>query len=170
MIDKLSHGFINSVYDFNDFTLNELICKLAQKMDEVITQANESFNYLDWLKGQGLSDVVINTLLAWKDDGTLDGIINGNVFNELNSKVDNFQEQVNNELQAKKLELDNIVKSMNRCSELHYINSSPDELSILFKCMNGEIVLVDCGEPFSSGGIYNRLKGLGVTKINHFII
>ena len=53
MIDKFSHGFINSVYDFNDFTLNELLCKLAQKMDEVITQSNESFNYLDWLKGQG---------------------------------------------------------------------------------------------------------------------
>ena len=48
MIDKFSCGFINSVYEFNDFTLNELICKLAQKMDEVITQSNESFNYLDW--------------------------------------------------------------------------------------------------------------------------
>ena len=36
MIDKLSCGFINSVYDFNDFTINELLCKLAQKMDEVI--------------------------------------------------------------------------------------------------------------------------------------
>ena len=140
MIDKFSHGFINSVYDFNDFTLNELICKLAQKMDEVITQSNESFNYLDWLKEQGLSDTVIGILLGWKDDGTLDAIINGNVFNELNTKVDTFQEKVNNELQAKKLEIDNIIKGLNRCSELHYINSSPDELSILFKCMNGEIV------------------------------
>ena len=36
--------------------------------------------------------------------------------------------------------------------------------------MNGETVLVDCGESFSSGGVYNRLKALGVTKINHFII
>ena len=170
MIDKLSCGFINSVYNFNDYTLNELICKLAQKMDEVITQANESFNYLDWLKGQGLSDTVINTLLAWKDDGTLDTIINTTIFSELNSKVDTFQEKVNNELETKKLEIDNIINGLNRCSELHFINSSPDESSVLFKCMNGEIVLIDCGEPFSSGSIYNRLKGLGVTKINHFII
>ena len=36
--------------------------------------------------------------------------------------------------------------------------------------MNGETVLIDCGETFSSGGVYNRLKALGVTKINHFII
>ena len=170
MIDKIPCGFINSVYNFNDYTLNELICKLAQKMDEVITQANESFNYLDWLKGQGLSDTVINTLLAWKDDGTLDTIINSNVFNELNTKVDTFQEKVNNELETKKLELDNIIKGLNRCSELHYINNFADESSVLFKCMNGETVLIDCGETFSSGGIYNRLKALGVTKINHFII
>ena len=92
MIDKFYHGFINSVYDFNDFTLNELICKLAQKMDEVITQSNESFSYLDWLKGQGLTDEVINILSAWKDDGTLNNIINGTIFNELNTKVDTFQE------------------------------------------------------------------------------
>ena len=170
MIDKFSRGFVNSVYDFNDFTINELLCKLAQKMDEVITQSNESFNYLDWLKGQGLNDIVIGILLAWKDDGTLDAIINSNVFNELNSKVDSFQEKVNNELETKKLELDNIINGLNRCSELHYINNFADESSVLFKCMNGEIVLIDCGETFSSGGIYNRLKALGVTKINHFII
>ena len=54
MIDKLPYGFLHSFYGFNDYTLNELICKLAQKMDEVITQSNERFNYLEWLKGQGL--------------------------------------------------------------------------------------------------------------------
>ena len=76
MIDKFSHGFINSVYDFNDFTLNELLCKLAQKMDEVITQSNESFNFLEWLKGQGLSDEVIKIMLEWKENGTLETLIN----------------------------------------------------------------------------------------------
>ena len=96
MIDKLPCGFINSVYDFNDYTLNELICKLAQKMDEVITQANESFNYLDWLKGQGLSDEVINTLLAWKEDGTLNTIINENIFNKLNNTINEIGTQLNN--------------------------------------------------------------------------
>ena len=96
MIDKLPYGFINSVYGFNDYTLNELICKIAQKMDEVITQANESFNYLDWLKGQGLSDEVINTFLAWKEDGTFNTIINENIFNGLNNKINEIGTQLGN--------------------------------------------------------------------------
>ena len=88
MIDKLPYGFINSVYGFNDYTLNELICKIAQKMDEVITQSNESFNYLDWLKGQGLSDEVIKIITEWKEDGTLETLINEQLFNGLNTKID----------------------------------------------------------------------------------
>ena len=94
MIDKFSHGFIKSVYDFNDYTLNELLCKLAQKMDEVITQSNESFSYLDWLKGQGLSDEVINVLTEWKDNGTLDVIINGHVFNEINNSINDLTQRI----------------------------------------------------------------------------
>ena len=94
MIDKFSHGFIKSVYDFNDYTLNELMCKLAQKMDEVITQSNESFSYLDWLKGQGLSDEVINVLTEWKDNGTLEVIINGHVFNELSNSINDLTQRI----------------------------------------------------------------------------
>ena len=95
MIDKFSHGFINSVYEFNDYTLNELLWKLAQKMDEVITQSNESFSYLDWLKGQGLSDEVINVLTEWKDNGTLEVIINGHVFNELSNSINEINNSIN---------------------------------------------------------------------------
>lgn len=36
--------------------------------------------------------------------------------------------------------------------------------------MNGETVLIDCGETFSSGGILNKLNSLNVTEIDHFII
>ena len=97
MINKFSHDFINSVYEFNEFTLNELICKLAQKMDEVITQANESFNYLEWLKKQGLSDEVIKIMLEWKENGSLETLINDVLFQNIqndigaiNSKLDNI--------------------------------------------------------------------------------
>ena len=101
MIDKLPYGFINSVYGFNDYTLNELICKIAQKMDEVITQSNESFNYLDWLKGQGLSDEVIKIMLEWKENGTFETLINEQLFNGLNTKIDNSINEINEQLNTK---------------------------------------------------------------------
>ena len=96
MIDKLPYGFINSVYGFNDYTLNELICKIAQKMDEVITQANESFNYLDWLKGQGLSDEVIKIMLEWKENGTLETLINDVLFQNIQNDIGAINSQLDN--------------------------------------------------------------------------
>ena len=101
MIDKFSCGFIKSVYDFNDFTLNELICKLAQKMDEVITQSNESFNYLDWLKGQGLSDEVNELLTQWEQDGTLSKLINVDLFNGLKTELLDKISEINEQLKTK---------------------------------------------------------------------
>ena len=104
MIDKFMHGFLNRVYDLQDYTQLEINSKLIQKIDEVITQCNESFNYLDWLKGQGLSDEVINTFKEWKEDGTFETLINENIFNELNTKVDTNKEEINvniNEINSK---------------------------------------------------------------------
>ena len=235
MIKHLKGLEINSIYDFdNAFSINELLCKFWEKIEEVVNISNDSIDILNWVKDQGVSDELLKLLSTWKDDGTLDTIINSTIFNELNTKIDTFQEEVNSdlqtknteidnivkditelnttvdtfqeevntdlqtknteidnivndineldtkvdtfkeevnsELQAKKIELDNVVKGINRYSELHYINNFADESSVLFKCRNGETVLVDCGEDFSSDGIYNRLKALGVTKINHFII
>lgn len=94
MIDKLSHGFINSVYHFNDFTLNELLCKLAQKMDEVITQSNESFNYLEWLKEQGLSDEIIKIMLEWKENGTLETLINDVLLQNIQNDIETINSQM----------------------------------------------------------------------------
>ena len=96
MIDKFSRGFINTVYDFNDFTINELLCKLAQKMDEVITQSNESFNYLEWLKEQGLPDELQGILNTMLEDGIFENIINQNVFNGLNNRINEVDSQLDN--------------------------------------------------------------------------
>ena len=126
MIDKFSCGFINSVYKFNDYTLNELICKLAQKMDEVITQSNESFNYLNWLKEQGLSDEVINILTKWKDDGTFNTIINNNLFNELNNIINENKLQIDNKINEVNTQLDEKVN----VNDLETTNKRIDNLII----------------------------------------
>ena len=77
------------------------MCKLAQKMDEVITQSNESFNYLDWLKGQGLSDEVNELLTQWEQDGTLSKLINVDLFNGLKTELLDKISEINEQLKTK---------------------------------------------------------------------
>ena len=113
MIDKFLHGFINSVYDLNDFTLNELICKLAQKMDEVITQSNESFNYLEWLKDQGLPDEVQNILFTWKEDGTLNNLSNKKEIDNLRNEINNNITELSNSIDTKINELKELINQNN---------------------------------------------------------
>ena len=121
MINKFSHGFINSVYEFNDFTLNELICKLAQKMNEVITQSNESFNYLDWLKGQGLSDEVIKIMLEWKEDGTLETLINDVLLQNIQNDIESINTKLTNNIETINLQMDNI--ETNHLNDIELINT-----------------------------------------------
>ena len=76
MIDKFIHGFLNRVYDLEDYTQIEINSKLIQKMDEVIENCNNAFEYVEWLKEQGVLDAVQNILFTWKEDGTLEKLIN----------------------------------------------------------------------------------------------
>lgn len=76
MIDKFVYGFIDRVYGAEDYTQQEINAKLIQKLDEVIEKCNEAFEYMDWLKEEGVMNEVENILLSWKEDGTLEEIIN----------------------------------------------------------------------------------------------
>ena len=49
MIEKFMHGFLNRVYGYNDYTQLEINSKLIQKMDEVIDNCNNAFEFVDWL-------------------------------------------------------------------------------------------------------------------------
>ena len=143
MIDKFSCGFINRVYEFNDFTLNELLCKLAQKMDEVITQSNESFNYLEWLKGQGLSDEVIKIMLEWKENGTLNEIINKLIFGELNDKIN-----------ENKIAIDNIENKVNRmCYTIDTSLTLNNSINTLLNNIESGKILIPPGEYVLDGEI-----------------
>ena len=143
MIDKFSRGFINSVYEFNDFTINELLCKLAQKMDEVITQSNESFNYLEWLKGQGLSDEVIKTLTEWKENGSLNEIINQLLFGELNDKINN-----------NKIAIDNIENKVNKiCYTIDTSLTLNNSINTLVNNIESGKILIPPGDYVLDGEI-----------------
>ena len=98
MIDKFMHGFLNRVYDLEDYTQLEINSKLIQKMDEVIEYCNNAFEYVEWLKEQGVLDEVQNILFTWKEDGTLENLSNkkeiDNLRNEMNNKINELKELI----------------------------------------------------------------------------
>ena len=87
-----------SVYDFDVYTSMELYYKIAEKLNEVIkelsrfegaisdevVQQNEKLLYL---LGEGLTEEVVKKINQMVQDGTMDSIINHNVFNSLNLKI-----------------------------------------------------------------------------------
>ena len=98
MIDKFMYGFLNSVYDLEDYTQLDINSKLIQKMDEVIENCNNAFEYVEWLKEQGVPDEVQNILYTWKEDGTLENLSNkkeiDNLRNEMNNKINELKELI----------------------------------------------------------------------------
>ena len=99
MIDKFMHGFLNSVYDYDDYTQLEINSKLIQKIDEVIENCNNAFEYVDWLKEQGVPEEVQNILFTWKEDRTLENLSNkkeiNKLRNEINNKINELKELIN---------------------------------------------------------------------------
>ena len=99
MIDKFMNGFLNRVYGYDDYTQLEINSKLIQKMDEVIDNCNNAFEFVDWLKEQGVPDEVQTIMDTMLEDGTLEKIINQNIFNELKTELNNNINNINSKLE-----------------------------------------------------------------------
>lgn len=100
MINKLEQScFFRNVYQMEDYTINQLLCSFFSKINECIDVSNESFNYLEWLKTEGLHTETSEMLNLWLEDGTLESLINVDKFNrlsaELTEKVDNLLQTTN---------------------------------------------------------------------------
>ena len=117
MIDKFMHGFLNRVYDLEDYTQLEINSKLIQKIDEVIDNCNNAFEFVDWLKEQGISDEVQNILYTWKEDGTLKNLSNEKEIDDLRDEINNNIDELSNSIDTKINELKEMIKQIN--SELN---------------------------------------------------
>ena len=63
---------INSIYDFDDaFSINELLCKFWEKLEDVINVSNESIDILNWLKEEGAPTEVEKIITELVEDGTI---------------------------------------------------------------------------------------------------
>ena len=105
MIDKFMHGFLNRVYGYDDYTQLEINSKLIQKIDEVIDECNNAFEYVDWLKEQGIPDEVQNILFTWKEDGTLENLSN-------KKEIDNLRNEINNNINELAYSIDTKINEL----------------------------------------------------------
>lgn len=90
---NLNCSIFNS-YDYNDLSLTELLCTFFNKINECIDISNKSLTFLEWLKEIGLHEETIKILNEWLIDGTLTEIINEEIFNELNAKINTINQKV----------------------------------------------------------------------------
>lgn len=89
MIDKFYYDFLNRVYGYQDYTQLEIDSKLIQKIDEIIDECNNAFEFVDWLKEQGVPEKVQEIINAMLDDGTLENLININKLNQIKTELTN---------------------------------------------------------------------------------
>ena len=101
MIDRFIYGFIDRVYGADDYTQQEINAKLIQKMDEVIENCNNAFEFVEWLKEQGVPDEVQTIINAMLEDGTLENLINLDKINQLESNLNNKIDEINSQFDSK---------------------------------------------------------------------
>ena len=79
---------VNSVYDVDGKTTQELLNQFFQKINAVIETTNASMSLLEYLIDAGLQKEIAQKLIEWIEDGTLKDIIDEDVLNEIHSKID----------------------------------------------------------------------------------
>ena len=130
MIDKFMHGFLNRVYDLEDYTQLEINSKLIQKIDEVIDNCNSAFEFVDWLKEQGVPDEVQTIIDTMLEDGTLENLINIEKLEQLKSQLSNSINQLTSETENKVNQMNTTMN--NRINEtVELVNHSKTELDNL---------------------------------------
>lgn len=77
-----------SVYDYQGYTIQELLCEFFTKINECIKLCNNVIDLAEWLVNEGLEKEVAEKLQQWLEDGTLANIINKTLFKELNEKIE----------------------------------------------------------------------------------
>lgn len=80
-----------SVYDYDGLSMQELLSQFFTKINECIDLSNKTFDLSSWLLNEGLKTEVVEQLLKWYDDGTLEEIITEDIFKSLNNKIENLK-------------------------------------------------------------------------------
>ena len=82
------------VYSYDGLSMQDLLCQFFTKINECIKISNETIDLASWLVNEGLKKEVVEKLMLWLNDGTLENLINVNLFNTLHTKIENINTQL----------------------------------------------------------------------------
>ena len=140
---------LTQAYDFDGFTTQEVWSRIAQRMNIIVDHFNyldSKFNdqkenadkKLDYLLNEGLEEQVARQILLRIEDGTMEEIIITNVFNSLNTSIENnkldIESKLNNYKEENNTELNNINNELNE-----KINSNKEEIDNNLNTINNNL-------------------------------
>ena len=128
-----------SVYDFDVYTSMELYYKIANKLNEVIKELSrfeglvsdeviKQNEKLIYLLGEGLNIEVVKKINQMVQDGTMDSIINHNVFNSLNNKIEDYKDELSSQIKENKNKIDSLcIYAINPGNNLSPIKANGED-------------------------------------------
>lgn len=165
-IQKLSSiGYklgILTVDDIAGLTAPQLIVKIANKLNELVTSQNDLIYKVDeWVMTQtlvGLQEILDRMV----EDGTIADVINQQVFTQLNNDINKLNNDVNK------------LKQLRGLSEVHMICMDFINNSNIIRTKDNQVIMIDCGGEEESGAnshiaLENHMARLGINKIDVMI-
>lgn len=77
-----------SVYNYCGVSIQSVLNKFFTKINACVEFTNKTLDLAEWLVNEGLSLEVSKKLQIWLEDGTLQQIINQEIFGNINAKLD----------------------------------------------------------------------------------
>lgn len=83
------------VYSYNGLTMQDLLCQFFTTINECVKSTNEVIDLTDWLVNIGLEEEVVKKLMVLIEDGTVEELINVNLFENLNKQLEQKANSIN---------------------------------------------------------------------------
>ena len=82
------------VYSYNGLTMQDLLCQFFTTINECVKSTNEVIDLTDWMVNVGLEEEVVKKLMGLIKDGTVEKLINVNLFDSLNDEINVLSSQL----------------------------------------------------------------------------
>lgn len=167
MIKGICEDVLKRVYDFSEMTNEELRCKFFQKLQECIALCNSTAELVDWIKNEGLESEVTKFLTMWKDDGTLESLINidkiNNLKTELLSLINENKTNVDSELSDIISQITTIKEFVNeQISKIYNDGLRKCKATFGFSAIGS--ACSDCTTLEDEIAMLNKFKEIGITS------